>query len=111
MTTALHGVGHPWIERPLGGAVLMRFIRSGNRQSPTDGFRLSPSPILRNRVLDLALAHAESVDAELVVANDPDTDRLCVAVSQGNGYRVLNGEGSASSWGIGSLGGVPDEVS
>ena len=42
--------------------------------------------------LDLALALSARVDADLVVANDPDTDRLCVAVcAQGSPGRVLSG--------------------
>ena len=41
--------------------------------------------------MDLALALAESVSADVVLANDPDADRLCVAVPHDGAYRVLSG--------------------
>jgi phosphomannomutase len=45
--------------------------------------------------LDLALAAARSRDADLIIANDPDGDRLAVAVpdpSLAGGWRVLTGD-------------------
>ncbi len=43
--------------------------------------------------LDLALADARRLGADLVVASDPDGDRMAVAVPDpGNGWRVLTGD-------------------
>jgi phosphomannomutase len=45
--------------------------------------------------LDLALADARDVDADLVLANDPDGDRLAVSVPDSSvhgGWRVLTGD-------------------
>ncbi|MGC9961745.1 MAG: phospho-sugar mutase [Acidimicrobiales bacterium] len=45
--------------------------------------------------LDLALDEARAIDADLVIANDPDGDRLAVAVpdpARRGGWRVLTGD-------------------
>jgi phosphomannomutase len=41
--------------------------------------------------LDLASALAESVDADLIIANDPDTDRLAISVERSDGWAPLTG--------------------
>jgi phosphomannomutase len=43
-------------------------------------------------VMDLAMALAVEVDADLVVANDPDADRLAVAVPGPHGWSMLRGD-------------------
>ena len=58
--------------------------------------------------LDMAIALAEKTGADVVLANDPDADRLAVAEREGSGWRVLKGDevgilladwASAASWG------------
>ena len=41
--------------------------------------------------MDLALALADSVGADLAIANDPDADRVAVGVREGTGWRRLSG--------------------
>ncbi|MBC8365384.1 MAG: phospho-sugar mutase [Actinobacteria bacterium] len=43
-------------------------------------------------VLDLVLALADDVEADLAIANDPDADRLAVAIPTGSGWRPLTGD-------------------
>ena len=42
--------------------------------------------------MDLAMALAEEVDADIVVANDPDADRCAVAVPGPHGWSMLRGD-------------------
>lgn len=95
VTTALHGVGHTWVADALTRrghrhlfAVLAQASPDG--RFPTVRF---PNPEEKG-ALDLALELARAKAADVVLANDPDTDRLCVAVrdaSSPTSYRVLTG--------------------
>jgi len=42
--------------------------------------------------MDLVLALGSSIGADLVIANDPDADRCCVAVPADGGWRTLSGD-------------------
>ncbi len=86
--TPLHGVGGPLVSRA--------FERAGYRLSlvpeqaepdgnfPTVRFPNPEEP----GALDLALALAEKTEAELILANDPDADRLAVCVPTSTGRFV-----------------------
>jgi phosphomannomutase len=57
--------------------------------------------------LDLALAEARRINADIVIANDPDGDRLAVAVpdaSVDGGWRVLSGDQLGGLLGADQLG-------
>ncbi len=95
VTTALHGVGHTWVADALARRGHRHVFPVIEQAAPDGRFPTVRFPNPEEKgALDLALALARDKFAELVLANDPDTDRLCVAVrdaSQASGYRVLTG--------------------
>lgn len=90
--TPLHGVG--------GGVVGELFRRAGHtglcpvpEQAQPDGTFPTvsfPNPE-EEGALDLAMAQAVDQGAELVIANDPDADRLAAVVADGEQWRPLTG--------------------
>ena len=88
--TALHGVGNA-----LATKALARFgaVHSVPEQAEPDGAFPTvsfPNPEEKG-ALDLSLALARSERADLILANDPDADRLAVAVRRGEDYVQLTG--------------------
>ncbi|HMG56652.1 MAG TPA: phospho-sugar mutase [Kofleriaceae bacterium] len=91
--TPLHGVGARSVEPALRLAGFPGVHTEPSQREPDPAFPTVafPNPEEKgamDRVLALAAAHR----ADLVLANDPDADRLCVAVPDGAGYRVLTGD-------------------
>jgi phosphomannomutase len=91
--TPMHGVG--------GTVVPELFARFGFSPLIPVPAQIAPDPDFptvafpnpeEQGALDLALAEAERHDADIVIANDPDADRLAVAVRDGDGYRLLSGD-------------------
>ncbi len=90
--TPMHGVGWRYVRELLAGAGY-RDVHAVDEQARPDGnFPTLPFPNPEEPgAMDLALALAGRVDADLVLANDPDADRLGVAVAGGNGWVGLTG--------------------
>jgi phosphomannomutase len=90
--TPLHGVGGLHMTELLDRAGYWN-VRSvpeqfqPDPQFPTVRFPNPEEP----GTLALAIALARSVEADLVLANDPDADRLAVAASEAGGFRLLTG--------------------
>ncbi len=94
--TPLHGVA--------GGLALRAFEQAGFVEPDVVSAQAEPDPDFPTvafpnpevpGALDLALAQARRIDADLVIANDPDGDRLAVAVpdkSAPGGWRMLTGD-------------------
>jgi phosphomannomutase len=92
--TALHGVGHRLVVRALArsgfaGVASVPSQCDPDGAFPTVRFPNPEEPGAMERVLD----RAAETGAELVLANDPDADRLAAAVPVPGetGYRVLSG--------------------
>jgi phosphomannomutase len=99
--TPMHGVG--------GAVMLAAAERAGfpaaavvaqqaepDRTFPTVAFPNPEEP----GALDLGLELARSVNADVLIAHDPDADRCSVAVPTPNGWRALSGDelGSILGW-------------
>jgi len=92
--TPMHGVGHRLLIRALARAGFEGIASEPTQADPDGAFRTVSFPNPEEPgAMDRVLALAAETGAELVLANDPDADRLAVAVPDpsGRGYRMLSG--------------------
>jgi phosphomannomutase len=90
--TALHGVGDAIVRRALTEAGFTDVTSVPAQQKPDGTFPTVAFPNPEEKgAMDLAFALARELRADLVLANDPDVDRLAVAVPEGDGLRQLTG--------------------
>lgn len=91
--TPLHGVGAASVEPALARAGFTQVHTEPAQREPDAEFPtvVFPNPEEKG-AMDKVLALAAEKQADLVLANDPDADRLCAAVPEGAGYRVLSGD-------------------
>jgi phosphomannomutase len=91
--TALHGVGDATLRAVLAAAGWPAPVPVTAQRQPDPAFPTLPYPNPEAPgVLDLARAAAEREDADLVLANDPDADRLAVMVPGPDGWQALTGD-------------------
>jgi len=99
--TAMHGVGWEVARRVFAQAGFVEPIPVSEQSAPDPEFPTVAFPNPEEPgALDLAFATADRVDADLVIANDPDADRLAVAVPTTDGWRRLSGNevGALLGW-------------
>ena len=91
--TAMHGVGHETLDRLLSTSGYPAPISVEAQIQPDPDFPTVAFPNPEEPgAMDLAIATARESDAELILANDPDADRLAVAIPDGaGGWRRLTG--------------------
>jgi len=90
--TPLHGVGGELVLRMCAMAHHEGLIPVPEQVEPDGTFPTVRFPNPEEPgALDLALALAEAENADLVLANDPDADRLAVALPDAGGWRLLSG--------------------
>ncbi|MBT2500347.1 phospho-sugar mutase [Agromyces sp. ISL-38] len=93
--TALHGVGWETMSRVLevagfDGPALVEAQIDPDATFPTVSFPNPEEP----GAMDLSFERAREVGADLIIANDPDADRLAIAIpdaAESHGYRRLTG--------------------
>jgi phosphomannomutase len=91
--TPLHGVGGPCAREVLSRAGYWRLSVVPEQAEPDPDFPTVSFPNPEEKgTMDLALALGRREGAELILANDPDADRLAAIVRQPDGgYRPLTG--------------------
>ena len=91
--TALHGVGDVLARRALSDAGFSRVWSVPEQAEPDGAFPTVAFPNPEEKgAMDLVLALAAKHGTDLVLANDPDADRLAVAVrDRSGGYVQLSG--------------------
>ncbi len=93
--TAMHGVGWETLSRILAKAGYPQPVVVGEQLSPDPTFRTVSFPNPEEPgAMDLAFERARRANADFILANDPDADRLAVAIpdaSADGGWRRLTG--------------------
>jgi phosphomannomutase len=91
--TAMHGVGWEPMRRLFELAGFPKPVAVWEQAHPDGAFPTVPFPNPEEPgALDRALAVARSAGADVLLANDPDADRLGVAVKGPDGWRALTGD-------------------
>jgi len=87
--TPMHGVGYALAARAFVAAGFSEVSSVPEQTRPDPAFPTVRFPNPEERgAMDLVIAHARRIGAHLVIANDPDADRLAVAVKDGSGAFV-----------------------
>ncbi|MBK4348873.1 phospho-sugar mutase [Lacisediminihabitans changchengi] len=99
--TALHGVGWETAHRVFREAGFAEPIAVRQQIEPDAGFPTVSFPNPEEPgAMDLAFALATAENADLVIANDPDADRLAIGVPTTEGWERLSGNevGALLGW-------------
>ncbi|XP_041796509.1 glucose 1,6-bisphosphate synthase [Chelmon rostratus] len=92
--SSFHGVGHVFVQQAFHTFGFTPPIPVPEQKDPDPNFSSvrSPNPEEGESVLELSLLLAEKENAQIVLATDPDADRLAVAEkSDGCGWKVFTG--------------------
>jgi len=96
--TPIHGTGVKIVPMALRKFGFTNIINVPEQDVPDGNFPTvhSPNPE-ENEALAIAIKKAEATDAEMVMATDPDADRVGISVRDGNGdFIILNGNQTAA---------------
>jgi len=90
--TPLHGAGNVSVQRALKEIGFKNVYVVKEQEAPDGNFPTVSYPNPEDRkAFECALKLAKEKDADIVIATDPDCDRVGVAVKEGNDYILLTG--------------------
>ncbi|MEY3561633.1 MAG: hypothetical protein RL068_785 [Actinomycetota bacterium] len=90
--TAMHGVGYR-IVKQLFDQVGFQFESVARQQEPDGTFPTVAFPNPEEPgAMDLSFEHANMQNSDLIIANDPDADRLAIGLKTASGYQMLTGD-------------------
>lgn len=102
--TAMHGVGHKYIEKVFE-EIGVKFVAVTEQKDPDPDFPTVkfPNPEEGKESLDLSFKVANENSSNIIIANDPDADRLAIAERvdpSKNEWKVFNGNelGALIGW-------------
>lgn len=88
----LHGTGLKPVTRILEESGYTDVIVVKEQEEPDGNFTTCPYPNPEIReAMQVGIRYAEENNADLLIATDPDADRVGIAVKDGNEYRLLTG--------------------
>ncbi|KAH8320360.1 hypothetical protein KR067_000298 [Drosophila pandora] len=101
--TAMHGVGYEFIKTAFKRANFPPVVSVCEQQEPDPEFPTTPMPNPEEgkTSLDLAIKTAKQSNSQIILANDPDADRLAVAERREDGsYKLFSGNelGALLGW-------------
>lgn len=90
--TPLHGVGLECVGRVLDAVRVAEVAKVAEQCVPDGDFPTCPFPNPEIReALELGLKYCDDAKPDLLLATDPDADRVGIAVPHGGGYKLLSG--------------------
>lgn len=91
----LHGTSRQWVKPILEkcGYEVILVTEQANYDPDFKGV-VSPNPEVKP-TFDLAIKYAKKYNAPLIILNDPDADRIGIAVKHNNDYTILTGNETA----------------
>ncbi|MBC8321191.1 MAG: phospho-sugar mutase [Bacteroidetes bacterium] len=95
--TNIHGTGAPLVPEVLKKFGFEKVYVVDEQLAPDGNFPSvkSPNPE-ESAALELAMRKAKAINADLVMATDPDADRVGIAIRKGDDMILLNGNQAAS---------------
>lgn len=90
--TPLNGAGNDLVRKILSKAGIENLYIVSSQENPDGNFKTCPYPNPENmEVFTEALKLAKEKDADIILATDPDSDRLGVCVKHNGKYKILSG--------------------